>query len=165
MSKIIATDHFETSNWEVTFEDLAPNYADLFIGFTDDAPVVEFDNLKFKYELRQGENVKQYGLYPPPNTRYIRTDQEYVVVERLSFRPDQEYELYLWAENAGKSFEKTVSFTTPKPEQPYPSWVWENDTWNSPVPYPNNEENEEKFYDWDEENQEWKEVIIDNNLE
>ena len=41
MSKIIATDHFETQNWEVTFEDLVPNYADLFIGFTDDAPVVE----------------------------------------------------------------------------------------------------------------------------
>ena len=40
MSKIIATDHFETQNWEVTFEDLAPTYADLFIGFTDDAPVV-----------------------------------------------------------------------------------------------------------------------------
>ena len=39
MSKIIATDHFETQNWEVTFEDLATNYADLFIGFTDDAPV------------------------------------------------------------------------------------------------------------------------------
>lgn len=29
MSKIFATDHFEPENWEVSFEDLAPNFADL----------------------------------------------------------------------------------------------------------------------------------------
>ena len=81
MSKIIATDHFETSNWEVTFEDLASTYADLFIGFTDDAPVVEFKDLKFKYELKQDGNIKQYGVFPPPEVRYVRTDQPCIVVE------------------------------------------------------------------------------------
>jgi hypothetical protein len=40
MSKIIATDHFETQNWEVTFEDLAPTYADLFIGFNFSTPTI-----------------------------------------------------------------------------------------------------------------------------
>ena len=84
MSKIIATDHFETSNWEVTFEDLASHYADLFIGFTDDAPVVEFKDLKFKYELKQDGNIKQYGVFPPPGVKYVRTDQPYIVVERLN---------------------------------------------------------------------------------
>ena len=116
MSKIIATDHFETQNWKVSFEDLAPNYTDLFIGFTDDAPVVEFKDLKFKYELKQDGNIKQYGVFPPPGVRYVSTDQPYIAVERLNLEPETEYELYLWAENDRKSFEKTVTFTTPQEE-------------------------------------------------
>jgi len=113
MSKIIAKDHLKTQNWEVTFEDLAPNYADLFIGFTDDAPIIEFTDLKFKYELKQDGNIKQYGVFPPPNTKYVRTDQDYLVVERLKLDMETDYELYLWAENNKTSIEKTVTFTTP----------------------------------------------------
>jgi hypothetical protein len=153
MSKIIATDHFETQSWEVTFEDLAPTYADLFIGFTDDAPVIEFKNLKFKYELKQGDNIKQYGVYPPAGVRYVRSDQSYLVVERLQLQIETEYQLYLWAENGGQSFETTVTFTTPRPEQPYNSWTWntETQTWEAPTPYPDDGES----YSWDEENQQW----------
>lgn len=151
MSKIFATDHFETQNWEVTFEDLAPNYADLFIGFTNEAPVVWFKNLKFKYELKQGDNIKQYGVFPPANTRYIRSDQAYLVVERLKLQVETEYQLYLWAENSGQAFEKTITFTTPLPTQPYDSWTWDGEKWNPPVPYPT----EDKLYTWNEPNQSW----------
>jgi hypothetical protein len=159
MSKIIATDHFETSNWEVTFDDLAPNYADLFIGFTDEAPVVEFKDLKFKYELRQGENIKQYGVFPPPNTRYIKTNQTYLVVERLNLQTETTYELYLWAENNKEVFEKTVSFTTPRSPQPYDSWTWDGETWNPPVPYPTDGES----YAWNEEDQEWTLIVTEES--
>jgi len=156
MSKIYATDHLETKNWEVTFDNLAPTFADLFIGFTDEAPVVEFKDLKFKYELKQDGNIKQYGVFPPPNTRYVRTDQTYLVVERLKLEMETDYELYLWAENNKESFEKTVTFTTPRPAQPYPSWTWDadNQRWVSPVPYPD----DDKFYQWNEETQSWDEV-------
>jgi hypothetical protein len=157
MSKIIATDNFETSNWEVTFDDLAPNYADLFIGFTDQAPVVEFKDLKFKYELRQGENIKQYGVFPPPNTRYIKTNQTYLVVERLDLQTETTYELYLWAENNKEVFERTVSFTTPRPTLPYDSWTWDGETWNPPVPYPTDGER----YTWNEEDQEWTLITLE----
>ena len=158
MSKIIATDHFETQNWEVSFEDLAPTYADLFIGFTDDAPVVEFKDLKFKYELKQDGNIKQYGVFPPPGVKYVRTDQPYIVVERLKLDMETEYELYLWAENGGQSFEHTATFTTPRPAQPYPSWTWDGEKWNPPVPYPD----DDKFYTWDEDTQSWVEVTEEN---
>jgi hypothetical protein len=153
MSKIIATDHFKTSNWEVTFEDLAPTYADLFIGFTENAPVIEFKDLKFKYELKQSDNIKQYGVYPPSGVRYVRSDQTCLVVERLKLEMETEYQLYLWAENGGQSFETTVTFTTPRPEQPYNSWTWntETQTWEAPTPYPDDGET----YSWDEENQQW----------
>ena len=158
MSKIIATDHFETQNWEVTFEDLAPTYADLFIGFTDDAPVVEFKDLKFKYELKQDSNIKQYGVFPPPGVKYVRTDQPYIVVERLNLVLETDYELYLWAENGGESFETTVSFTTPRPAQPYESWTWDGERWNPPVERPD----DGKDYEWDEETQSWVEVTEEN---
>ena len=156
MSKIIATDNFKTNNWQVSFEDLDSSYADLFIGFTDEAPVAEFKDLQFKYELRQGENIKQYGVFPPPNTRYIRSDQPYLVVERLNLRPEIEYDLYLWAMNNKQEFEKTVTFTTPKPPQPYPSWIWDGETWNPPISYPT----DGNFYVWDEETISWS---IDEN--
>lgn len=153
MSEIIATDHFETQNWEVTFKNLAHNRANLFIGFTDRSPIIEFKNLKFKYELRQGNVVKQSGVFPPPGVKYIRTDQSYIAVEQLNFEMETKYELYLWAENDGKSFETTVAFTTPRPVQPYPSWIWDSESWNPPVPYPENDT--DNFYTWDEDTQTW----------
>ncbi len=155
MSKIIATDHLETLNWEVMFEDLQPTYTELLIGFTDEAPVIEFKDLKFKYELKQDGNIKQYGVFPPPNTRYVRTDQSYLAVERLALEIETQYELYLWAENNKEVIETTVEFTTPRPTQPYESWTWDGESkkWNPPVPYP---EDEEYFYFWNEENQEWE---------
>ena len=113
MSKIIAKDHIKKQNWEVTFHNLAPTFADLCIGFTDDGPIIEFKNLKLKYELKQNGNIKQYGVFPPPNTRYVRTDEEFLVIERLDLEIETNYELYLWAENNKKSLETTVTFTTP----------------------------------------------------
>jgi hypothetical protein len=151
MSKIFATDHFETSNWEVIFDNLQPSCTDLFIGFTDESPVVEFKNLQFKYELKHNNEIQQQGSYPPPNTKYLNSDQTYLVVERLNLTPETTYELYLWAENDGNSFEKTFEFTTPRPAQPYPSWTWNGEIWEAPVPYPEGGGS----YVWDEENQEW----------
>ena len=151
MSKIIATDHLETQNWEVTFDNLAPTYADLLIGFTDKSPVIEFKNLRFKYELRQNFDVKQSGVFPPSGIKYVNTDQSYIVAERLNMEMETEYELYLWAENNGQSFEKTVSFTTPRPAQPFSSWTWDGEKWNPPVPYPDDGND----YTWDEETTSW----------
>ncbi len=155
MSKIIAKDHLETESWEVTFENLAPTYADLYIGFTDDAPVVNFKNLKFKYKLKQNGAIEKTKNFPPPKTRYVRSDQSYLVVERLKLETETEYELYLWAENNSVSIEKTVSFTTPRPAQPFPSWTWENKKWNPPVEYPD----DEKIYEWNEDTLSWEEII------
>jgi hypothetical protein len=43
--------------------------------------------------------------------------------------------------------------------QPYPSWTLNEDTcwWESPVPMPT----DGKFYTWNEDNQNWEEVISD----
>ena len=46
------------------------------------------------------------------------------------------------------------------PPQPYPSWTLNEDTclWECPVAYPN----DDKIYEWNEDNQEWK--LIDNSV-
>lgn len=156
MSSIIATDDLKTLDWEVQIIDLDPTYADLYIGFTNEEPVVSFNDLQFKYELRQGENIKQYGVYPPPGVRYIRSDQAYLVVERLHLKPENTYELYLWAQNAGKGFEIITPFTTPRPEQPYPSWTWDGEDWIPPIPMPD----DGKLYVWDEATLSWIEKEV-----
>jgi hypothetical protein len=153
MSRILAINHFETQYWEVNLHDLGASYADLFIGFTDEAPVIEFKNLQFKYELRQGENIKQYGIYPPPGVKYVRTDQKYLVIERLNnLRPDEIYELYMWAMNDGESFETTTKIIVSRPPQPYDSWTWDGEQWNAPLQYPDGG----KAYVWNETNQTWE---------
>ena len=47
--------------------------------------------------------------------------------------------------------------------QPYPSWTLNEDTcwWDSPVPYPSNAEEENKFYKWDEDILNWKEEVVE----
>ena len=49
------------------------------------------------------------------------------------------------------------------PEQPYPSWLLDEDacTWDSPVPYPSVSPEENKYYKWDESILNWTEVIIE----
>ena len=41
--------------------------------------------------------------------------------------------------------------------QPYPSWTLDDDTcqWNAPTAMP---DDDGKFYHWDEDNTEWKEI-------
>jgi len=151
MSKIIATGNLKTENWEIKFEDLAPTHADLFIGFINDDTVVKFKDLRFKYELKQDANIKQYNVYPQPGVKYIKSDQKHIVVERLELDIEKEYELYLWAENDGKSFEMVFTFKTPRIKKPYNSWILNGEIWQPPVPYPD----DENTYVWDEETLNW----------
>ena len=155
MSKISAVAHLKTKNWEVNIADLTAFSSSLHIGFTDEAPVIQFQNLQFKYELRQGENIKQYGIFPPSGVRYVRTDQTYLVVEQLkNIKPDETYELYLWATNGGEFFESTIDFIVPRPFQPYDSWMWNGEKWTSPIPYPDNGSN----YIWNDTTKTWEHI-------
>lgn len=156
MNKIIAIDHFDTQNWILNTEAIGPYYNDLFIGFTNEVPIVSFKNLTFGFELKQGDNIKKYGIYPPFGAKYIQTDQEYLVTERLDTKPDQTYQLFLWAENNSTRIEKEFEFTIPRPDAPFASWIWDAEllTWNAPAPYPE----DDNVYTWDEDEQNWVEI-------
>jgi hypothetical protein len=57
---------------------------------------------------------------------------------------------------AGKNYTYDSDRDAFIPPKPYPSWILNEDTcnWESPVPYPT----DDKFYIWDEEQQQWIEV-------
>jgi hypothetical protein len=153
MSKIHAYDDLRDNHWDVIEENISSNYADLHIGFTNEKPVVEFDNLKFGFELTKDGAVIDSHQWPPDNVKYRRTDQKYLVAHRLKFQPDQTYDLFMWAENAGIRAEKTHTFTAPRPAQPYASWTWDEtyNHWRPPVDIPADGGD----YMWDEDAGDW----------
>jgi hypothetical protein len=150
MSKMTITYNLDTQECVLTLDDIAPSYADLRFCFNK-LSASPFKNLKFKFELKQAGNIKQYGVYPPAGVSYVSTDQDFLLSEPLNLIPDKEYELYLWMEHDGVSAETTEVFTSPKPPQPFPSWTWENDMWNPPVERPDNA----IAYSWDEDTLAW----------
>lgn len=153
MSKINARANLQNTEWEITFENIQSIYADLIIGFQNDVCDIHFKDIKFKYELKQDSNIRQYGIFPLPGCKYVCSNQEHLISERLNLQPETEYEIYLWMENDRKSFDKSVIFTTPRPQQPYSSWSWDGENWNSPISYPD----DGGYYTWNEEIQNWTE--------
>ena len=151
MSTIIAKNNFYTQNWVVAGEILDPYNTTLEIGFVDQGPVVYFTNLKFGYTLSSDGAVVEMQAYPPQGTKYIQTDQEYIVTHRLNLHPETAYSLFLWAENDGVRHEYTHDFVAPRPSQPFPSWIWNGVVWEAPVPTPQ----DENYYWWDEATLAW----------
>ena len=155
MSQIRVSVDFSTGQWSSTILNLAPNYADLTAVLGESVSFFQFQNFAFGYELRQGENIKQYGVFPPPGVRFVSSDQQDLWTERLALTPGESYELWVWAENAGNKTEHTIPLEAPMPIQPYPSWTWDGLMWQPPIPYPT----DGGAYQWDEDGQQWVEAL------
>jgi hypothetical protein len=113
MSSIYAYDDFKTQNWKIETYNIASNYVDLYIGFTDDAPIIEFDNLQFGFTISKGEENVKIKNYPENGIIYVNTDQPFLEVERINLEPNTIYSLYIWAENASIKIENNFEFVTP----------------------------------------------------
>jgi len=135
--------------WKVAPESPAP---DVEIGFVNSIGVVTFDNLSFGLIAEVDGGVAFENSYPVEGFTYISTDQKYVTCDRVNLHYDDEVVLKVWAENAGVRYEDSTSFTIPRPPALFPSWVWNGNWWEPPIPYPDDQDNE---YYWDEENQGW----------
>lgn len=119
------------------------HWLDIFIGFTSNGDITEFDNLSFSYSVAVNGEPFHDASYPPEGERYIATDQPYLVTDRLfGFRPDDQVGITLIAENAGIEYEDTEVFTVPRPDQPNPDCVWneEEKWWDCPEEEPNEDE-------------------------
>jgi hypothetical protein len=150
---VLAKLNFSSGEWEwkVAPESPAPDFE---IGFTADTLPVEFDGLAFGFTVVANGVPALTKAYPPQGVRYVATDQEYITNDRVQLKADDNVILSVWAENGGERYEGMTSFDIPRPEQPYPSWTWNGEGWEAPVPYPTDGE-EGVFYTWDEEAGDW----------
>ena len=153
---VLAQLHFGTGDWvwNVAPESPAP---DIEVGFTDSELPVNFDNLTFGLKVvANGEEVLE-ASYPPPGVKYVATDQEYISNDRVQLKADDLVTVSVWAVNGGTLYQGSEGFVIPRPEQPYPSWTWNGDAWEAPVPYPTDGD-DDVFYVWDEDAGDW--VIV-----
>lgn len=136
--------------WSFQLDREVSTFADLYLGFTEQT----FDNLKFGFELRQGSSIYQYGMFPLPGVRYLKSNQKYLETVRLFVNVDQAYTLRVWGENRGRNLESLYNFSTVKPPKPFNSWLWTDNAWVPPIPYPT----DGGYYQWNEETQQWVQV-------
>jgi len=150
---------FDTQTSDISFDTSAIGayYCDFVAALERHGQTVDIRGLSYGADVRVNGELVLEKAWPPPGVMYVSTDQDMLVTERLTnFPPDAECSLSVWVENANGKFTGQTSFTIPRPEQPYASWVWNTKTliWEAPVPYPD----DNKFYEWDEETQSWVEV-------
>jgi hypothetical protein len=161
MSIIRVTGDLNYDQWTVENFFVDPRRTDLQIGFKslvrgDD--FIEFVNLKFGFFLYHNSQTIQQGSFPPVGLKYISSDQDYIEQIKLNVVPDKNYQIHIWAENAGKFYDHKINLEIPKYEQPFASWTWNGLEWIPPTPYPNDGE----LYVWEEDMLDW--VLYDPSL-
>jgi hypothetical protein len=113
--------------------------------------IIVFNNLSF------GVSVKADGVsildkaFPPPGTKYSKTDQDLITTVRCFWNPDQAITVDAWIQNGGNTYYATHEFVAPRPVQPYPSWSWIDGKWEPPIAVPDASID----YIWSEEGREW----------
>ena len=137
-------------------------YLDLYFAFVKNgSKSVTFNNLSFGYSLSIGSEVIQSQSYPPANSFYVSSDQDFLESARVyELDPDLEYILHFWVSHEGKNFSSTIGLKMPQPVQPFESWTWDSEMneWMPPFLPPE----DGNFYDWDEQSQAWIIVELDN---
>lgn len=154
MGKLYAKDNFQNQNWELDTTELGPYSNDLYIGFTNDAPILDFHNLRFGFTLSLEGSVEQEIEYPTGNKSFERSDQEYLVSTRIPILiPGKLYTLSLWAENDSVNISDSFDIDVPYPDKPYDSWIWDEQSlkWSAPKQKPK----DSNKYTWDEETTSW----------
>lgn len=154
--------NLDTGEWSVDDSQLRNASTHVEIGFTDntEGPNVEFQNLRFGFILSSNDVEISRKEFPRDNHYYISSDQEYLHSEGLNVETDKVYDLLIWVENAGLFHKVNYQFTGPIPEQPYPSWTWDetNKTWIPPVAEPQLDLENPVAHRWSESSQSWVEV-------
>jgi len=91
--------------------------------------------------------------YPPAGVKYVSTDQDIIASEVLSVFPAEAVcHISAWVDISGSRVENELTFTIPRPPQPFLSWTWDGACWVPPTPYPADDNSD---YVWDEDQLKW----------
>jgi len=141
-------------SWSMIEEEEPDFCLNIFIGFRKNTTLpVKFKDLSFGITVYQGEK-EIFSAEEPSTFNYIATDQDYIFGANISgLIPGKEYLLKVWANNDSTNFKSSFTYIATAPKQPYPSWIYDEETyvWSAPVPHPN----DGKIYVWDEKKIDW----------
>lgn len=153
MSTIKATFDTDTKQWNLSKAFMTVNYIDLQLNLNFLVEETAINNLRVGYRLTKNDEIASQGFYPPAGAISAAKTTP-LINERILIVPNSDYTLIVWAENFGEKIDATFNFVTPMPAQPFPSWTWNNNQWNPPVPMPTDGP-EDAAYKWSEKQQKW----------
>jgi hypothetical protein len=151
MSIIKANFNFQNDSSIIQRVGVLPGTTEIHFIFTSDSEFTYFDNLTFGYQLKNNNEIIQEEKYPlNAETHYEMTNNYPLVIDFLHLEVEKRYELIVFAEDFGKKLESYLDFVTPRPLQPYPSWIWNNNRWEAPV----GPEDDDSII-WNEDQKKW----------
>lgn len=141
----LSIDHTEINHWG----------ADLRAMLTRNGQTVNLNGVKMSLTI-SADGVEIFNLHlPPSGVKYKQTDQDILATGRVMWEPDQTISVSAWCQTtSGQELTATAEFVAPRPESPFPSWVWNGNEWEAPLPYPD----DGAEYVWDESLGEWVEA-------
>jgi hypothetical protein len=149
--------NLSTGEWSMPVAEPEPFYSTVEIGFVSGNDTTEFDNLKFGFVSKVDGKKSLTKEYPEEGISYISTDQEYISADMIKAAPDSVIFINVWAENAGERYEGSFDVVVPRPEAPFPSWIWNAEAggYSPPITKPTEPSPTGNGYMWDEETTSW----------
>jgi hypothetical protein len=148
---------FDTLTGELTIDTstIHPYGADIQALLNRHGNVINLQGVEMSLTIHADGEQVFFTQLPPPGVRYEKTDQDLLATAQAHWLPDQEITVHVWCRTStGQEVTADANFTSPRPSQPYPSWIWVDRQWTAPVPYPI----DGGMYQWDEDEQAWIEA-------
>jgi hypothetical protein len=158
MSQLTATYDLNNNTWAVALEqEVAPDHG-LSINFVSNSIPMSVSDLKFGYRVSKDSTILQTNDYPALGIKYQSIDDKPIINTRLYLPAGADLEFYIWAENSGIRGDYTLTVNFLVPPSPHPSWIWDGDKWDAPVPRPA----DDNSYIWSDSTNNWE--IFDTSL-
>jgi hypothetical protein len=114
---------------------------------------IDISNFRFGFVVFVDGNKVLEKTFPGKREVFKKVDSDFVFSGIAPIKPGQIGDVTFWLEENLTRIESKFEFSIPMPESPFPSWVWNGDDWESPIPYPDSDF--EGYYTWDEESFSW----------
>lgn len=149
MNGIKAIYNFTNNQWSIETTNLRPDNNSIEFVFISEEEYSDLSNYQFGFILESNNEFIKSSKFPAEGVKLLQVSRNPFYVDQVSLTIDQEYKFRVYIMGPGETSESQITFTGPKPPQPFPSWTWADNQWNAPKIKPPGP------YFWDEEKQNW----------
>ena len=154
MSCIRCTLNFQNKEWLIQKISFQPTWTNVEIVVISEEEYTEVKgtDFKFGFNLSSANEIVIQENYPPTGVRYELIGRGPIGNSRINFLPERNYTFEVYADISGIRIEKTLTFYSDRPSQPFPSWTWNGSEWIAPIEKPLDQLH---IYAWNEDDQAW----------